>query len=253
MPLGAQQEADLKVFVLGPARSGTSATYFALQRVFGLAGDGESHVVPAFQRVIFTFAKYCEQFNGSDGVMARRLDPDQFRSYIIKFLREFYAQTYADGSFVDKTPGAEAIAGIPLIQEAFPGARIIVTRRTGVEVVQSHVRKFGVSVADACRAWSASMEALRRVRLMSSDFLEIDQYDLANAPRAISSQIADYLLVTEKAADLADFIGANIIDRYSDHNWSERMRLSDVAWTDQEKQVFIEICGDQMEQFGYAM
>ena len=243
----------LKVFVLGPARSGTSVMYFALQRIFGLPGDGESHVVPAFQRIIFTFARYCEQFGESDGVLARRLDPGELRMYIIGYLRDFYDRMYSDGSFVDKTPGAEAIAGIPLIQEAFPEARIIVTRRTGIEVVQSHVRKFGVGVADACHAWSASMEAIRRVRLTSAGLLEIDQHELAKAPSVSSAQIAAYLRFPEKAAELAAFIAANPIDRFSDHDWNERLRLADVAWTEQEKGIFTEICGGQMDEFGYPM
>lgn len=243
----------LKVFVLGPARSGTSITYFALQRVFGLPGDGESHVVPAFQRVVFTFARYCEQFGKSDGVLARRLDPRQFRAYVIGYLRDFYDQIYADGNFVDKTPGAEAIAGVPLIQEVFPEARIIVTKRTGIEVVQSHVRKFGVGLVDACHAWSASMEALRRVRLSSKNILEIEQHELATTPIAISIQIAAYLQYPDKAGELAAFFGANLTDRFSDHDWSERLLISDTSWTDEERQTFTEICGGQMKEFGYPM
>jgi Sulfotransferase family len=243
----------LKVFVLGPARSGTSITYFALQGILGLPGDGESHVLPAFQRVVFTFARYCEQFGKSDGVLARRLNPSQFRAHVIAYLRDFYDQIYVDGSFVDKTPGAEAIAGVPLIQEAFPEARIIVTKRTGIEVVQSHVRKFEVSFADACHAWSASMEALRRVRLSSGNILEIDQHELAIAPRVISIQIAAYLQCPEKTGDLTAFFGANLTDRYSDHDWSERLIISDMSWTDEEKQTFTDICGGQMKEFGYPM
>ena len=243
----------LKVFILGPARSGTSVTYFALQKILGLPGDGESHVVPGFQRVVFTFARYCEQFGETDGVLARRLDSGKFRLYVIGYVRDFYDRMYADGSFVDKTPGAEAIAGVPLIQEAFPEARIIVTKRTGIEVVQSHVQKFGVGHSDACCAWSASMEALRLIRLSSANFLEVEQHELANAPGTISTQIAAYLRFPGKAEDLAKFFVANQIDQFSDRDWSKRLRLSDVPWSDQERHNFIEICGRQMDEFGYPM
>lgn len=243
----------LKVFILGAARSGTSVTYFALQSIFGLPGDGESHVVPGFQRAVFTFAKYCEQFVEFDGVLARRLDSGQFRTHVVAYLRDFYGRIYTDGSFVDKTPGAEAIAGVPLIHEAFPQARIIVTRRTGIEVVDSHVRKFGVDLADACRAWSASMEALRLVRQSSGNLLEIEQHELANAPDVISAKIAARLGFPEKSADLSTFFGANLTDRFSNHDWSRRLLLADVAWTNQEKQTFMDICGRQMEEFGYPV
>jgi Sulfotransferase family len=241
----------LKVFILGPARSGTSVMYYALQKIVGLPGDGESHVVPGFQRVIYTFARYCEQFGEADGVLARRLDPGQFRSHVIGYLRDFYDRTYTDGNFVDKTPGAEAIAGVPLIQEAFPHARVIVTRRTGIEVVQSHVRKFGVNFVDACRAWSASMEALRRARFAATNLLEIEQHELANAPGIVSDKIATCLERPDKAGELAAFFCNSSIDRHSDHDWSRRLLLADVPWTDEEKRMFSEICGRQMDEFGY--
>jgi hypothetical protein len=224
-----------------------------MQGILGLPGDGESHVVPGFQRVVFTFARYCEQFHTAGGVLARHLDPDEFRCHVIGYLREFYQRTYEGNSFVDKTPGAEAIAGVPLIREAFPDARILVTRRTGVEVVQSHVKKFRVEFADACRAWSASMEALRCVRLSSTGFLEVEQHDLANAPGAAATQIAACLGLPEKAGDLADYFAANVTDRYSDHDWSRRLLLSDVPWTWEEKFIFKDICGKQMDDFGYPM
>ena len=50
-----------------------------------------------------------------------------FRDYVIRYMRDFYAKTFPAGAFADKTPGAEAIAGAPLIRLAFPEARIILT------------------------------------------------------------------------------------------------------------------------------
>ena len=44
-PNAARKSAvPLKVFIVGPARSGTSITYMLMRRVFFLPGRGESHV-----------------------------------------------------------------------------------------------------------------------------------------------------------------------------------------------------------------
>lgn len=245
--------SGLKVFVLGPARSGTSILYYALQKVFSLPGEGESHIMPGFQRVVFTFARYCEQFNGAEGVLARQLDATAFRTHVIEYLQQFYAGTFPDGNFVDKTPGAEAIAGLPLIREAFPDAKVIVTRRSGIEVVQSHIRKFGTKFSEACEAWSAAMEAIRQVKASRSDFLEIEQHELVNSRDLICAKLATHLDAPEKLGELDAFLAENKVDRVSDHDWRIRLRLAEVAWDAAEKETFMRICGAQMEKFGYAL
>jgi hypothetical protein len=71
-----------------------------------------------------------------------QLRTPSFKAAIIDYARAFYQNAHPDGSFVDKTPGAEAILGAILIREIFPRSRIILTRRTGIEVVQSVQKKF---------------------------------------------------------------------------------------------------------------
>lgn len=243
----------LQVFILGPARSGTSAMFYAMQKVFGLDGEGESHIMPGFQRVVYTFARYAEGFRGAEGVMANRLDQRGFRKLVVEHVRTVYGEIFPGGRFVDKTPGAEAIAGVPLIRECFPAARIIVMRRSGIEVVQSHVKKFSAGVEESCRAWAASMQAIRQIQRTNSDILELEQRDLANAPGAVSAQVAAYLDHSEKMGELGAFFEANKTDSVSEHAWGTRLLLADVPWTDQERATFQEVCGAHMEEFGYPM
>jgi hypothetical protein len=242
---------DLKVFILGPARSGTSAMFYAMQTVFGLDGDGESHIMPGFQRVVFTFARYAEGFRGAEGVMANRLDPYAFRQLVMGHVRIIYGQMFPGGAFVDKTPGAEAIAGTPLIRDCFPQARIIVMRRSGIEVVQSHIKKFGAGFEESCRAWAASMGAIREIQGIAQDVLELDQHDLANAPEDSAAQVAAYLGHSESMSELATYFETNRMDSVAEYKWGTQSRLADMRWTDQEKQMFQDICGWQMEAFGY--
>src|SRR5439155_1883997 len=107
-------------------------------------------------------------------------------------------QKYPQGSWVDKTPGAEALVGAPLIRETFPSAKLICTKRAGIEVVQSFRQKFSSEFEAACQAWALSMNALLKVRGSYPDILEIDQFDMTNAPDAVAERVTDYLGAPEK-------------------------------------------------------
>lgn len=227
--------------------------YYAMRQVLGLPGPGESHVIPAFQRVVHGFWMYCDSLRNQEGVLARRLDFGDFRRHTLDYVRSFYATNFPDGSFVDKTPGAEAIAGAQLIRLAFPDARIIVTRRGGLEVVQSYRRKFQADFTDACRAWSICMTAIEQMRPLVPDQMEIEHYELAMQTDAVTQRLAAYLGRPECAADLAAFFRGNRTDRLSDHDWNRRLTLDAMDWTDAQKQIFRTTCGPQMERFGYTM
>lgn len=239
------------VFILGSPRSGTSITYYAMREIFGLPGRGEGHVLPIFQRVLHEHWKYAQDFAKRDGTLAQSLDHTTFRAGIIEYLRGFYAARYPGGGFVDKTPGAEAILGAPLIRATFPGARILLTRRTGIEVVQSYRRKFDAGFADACRSWAACMTALQRTREAKVEILELDQFDYTNAPREVAAEIAAFLGQPDRAAPFATFLAERRTDQISGHDWRQRLTLADVDWSGEERQVFEEMCGPAMRAFGY--
>src|SRR4030088_1094132 len=151
--------ANLQVFILGSARSGTSITYYAMHEILGLPGTGESHVIPIFQRIIHSFYTHQQSFQDPE-VLAQRLNTADFRRYILDYIRTFYQSAYPTSCWVDKTPGDEAIFGAPLIRQAFPLAKLICTKRSGVEVVESFRAKFSAPFETACHAWAGAMSAL---------------------------------------------------------------------------------------------
>lgn len=242
-----------RVFILGPARSGTSVLFLALHEVFGLNGEGESHVIPAFQRAVHSFAMYREGLNGAAPVLAHALDIRAFRRHVIDYIRHFYDEVFAGGGFVDKTPGAEAIAGAALIREAFPEALIIITRRNGIEKVQSHVRKFHSDFEQACLAWTACMQAIEEVRPVVPDLLEIEHRDLVTAPEQVANRLAFRLRRPDRAGALADFLRNNRIDSLSQQGWGQPLTLGSVDWDEAGKQIFRRICGPAMQRFGYTL
>ncbi len=241
------------VFVLGSARSGTSITYFALRKACGLQGRGESHVLPIYQRMLHQFHTYHTGFDQATGVLATRLDTRELREHLIPFIRAFYARNYPSDRWVDKTPGGEAVTGIPLIRAIFPDARIIILKRNGIEVVQSFRSKFQANIDSALKSWAHCMEIIARAAEAHADALLLDQFDIANTPQEAASAIATLLGEPDKAAAIAAHFAANEVDRHTSHSWSRRLTLADVDWSEAEKARYREVCGPMMQHFGYAM
>ena len=243
---------NLQVFILGPARSGTSITYYAMREIFGLPGDGESHVIPIFSRILHIFYTHQQSFRDAEmEVLAQRLDTADFRRHIIHYLRAFYGSAFPEGCWVDKTPGDEAVFGALLVQQAFPSAKLICTKRTGVEVVQSFRTKFSASFETACHAWAGAMSALFTMREAGLDLLEIDQFDIANSPKEVAREITHYFSLPEKGSALAEFFRNKRIDQLSSHDWRRRLTIADTDWSDDERTLFAKTCGELMQKFGY--
>ena len=173
------------------------------------------------------------------GVLAGDLDTREFREALYRFLRDFYLKIYKADSFVDKTPGAEAIRGCDFILGTFPEARIILLQRNGIEVVNSFQSKFGASFEDACNAWQQVVTATREV--------------LSNAPEMIADRICSYLDSRQLTNQLATFFSERRVEQQSTHDWRHRLTLADVGWSDAQKDVFVRICGAQMGLLGYSM
>jgi len=245
---------NLQVFILGPARSGTSITYYAMREVFDLPGTGESHVIPIFARIIHSFYSHLESFRDTQtDVLARSLDTADFRRLILQYIRGFYQSVYPDERWVDKTPGDEAIFGALLIRQAFPSAKLICTKRSGVEVVESFRVKFSSSFETACHAWAGAMNALLAMREVSPGILEVDQFDMANSPAMVAQQIADHLDMPGRKDALTEFFRDKRTDQLSSHDWRQRLTTVDAGWTDEERGIFARLCSELMHKFGYPI
>lgn len=244
---------NLKVFIVGSPRSGTSITYYAMREIVGLPGYGESHVFPIFQRLIHDFYQYAQGFAGQTDIAASRLDTRLMKTSMFAHLHDFYARLYRDGNWVDKTPGGDGIRGIPVILEAFPDAKIIIARRTGIETVNSIMKKFSVPFDNACTIWSVAAQEIVRIRGLGMKVLEIDQFDMTNDPIGTGQRIGLFLDKADKAGALAEFFSSRRTDQLSQHNWTRRVTLDATNWSDADKATFKQICGAMMSEFGYPI
>ncbi len=244
---------SLKVFIVGSPRSGTSVLLRAMQNVFGLPAHGESHVIPAVGQSIYKLRAYYERFKDEAAdLLIRQLPIERIEAALVGEIRAFYASIYGEAGWADKTPSDEAVHSAPLIRKIFPDARIIVTRRNGIEVVESYRRKFGTPFRDACENWARVMDGIALLRQECSDILEVDQFDLANTPDVVGGHIAGYLGRSELGPRLAAFLASNREDRLSTHDWRERLTLDDVEWTADERESFVHICGPLMRANDYS-
>jgi hypothetical protein len=243
-----------KLFVLGAARSGTSAMFSALTDVLGVPGFGESHVIPAFQRMVYQLRLYTDLFAAQDeDIMIKRMDRPDLEHALHQYARNFYWTTFDGKGFVDKTPTGEAIYGAPLIEEIFPDSHLIVMRRTGIEVVKSFRLKFAADFTKACRAWAEAMTGILHARPLCTRMMEVDQFEMANSPFETGHTLATWLGRPDKADALARYFASTRVEKSSTHDWSQRLTLSDVDWSPQEKDIFVRTCGPMMDAFGYAM
>jgi hypothetical protein len=242
----------LKVFIVGAPRSGTSILFLALNKVLTLPGFGESHVMPAFQRMIHQFRLYHNTLkNVNEEVLIKHLSRSSLETYLFEYVRDFYIKEHKSGSCVDKTPTDEAAHGLPLVETIFPDAKLIATKRTGVEVVNSYVRKFHSSFPDACATWANTMLGIRLARGQCRNLLEVDQFDIANDPHGTATRIVQHLGRPTFAGPLGAFFAAERVEKSSTHDWSGRLTLADVDWTTEQKRQFVQICGTEMRNFGY--
>ncbi len=244
----------LKIFVLGAARSGTSAMFSALTDVLELPGFGESHVIPAFQRMIYQLRVYVELFKQNpEDIMIKRMGSSGIEALLHQYARDFYWTSYDGAGFVDKTPTGEAIFGGPLLEEIFPDAHLVVMRRTGIEVVTSFRIKFSSAFEEACQAWADAMSGILRARPICRRMMEIDQYEMANAPLITGRKLAQFLGRMDKADALGRYFASTRVEKSSTHDWSQRQTLDDVNWSLQDKETFLRICCPMMDAFGYPM
>ena len=250
---------DLKVFIVGVARSGTSALWDATRQVFRLQGHGESHVVPALQKAIHPLRKYFEKLDDnqdpldSQDILARQFDfRNRIEETLFGYVREFYVDAYEGASWIDKTPSDDAVQAAPLIEALFPDARLIVTKRTGIEVVRSQLKKFGSDFEDVCEMWTQGMKELIKVRSECRNVIEVDQFDLASNPRAVAKVVATHLGKPEYAEALGEILADRKENNFSAHP-GQRATLDDVDWTEEQKEMFFNICGYMMVKFGYPI
>jgi hypothetical protein len=247
-----------KVFIAGAPRSGTSVLLYAMKDVFGLPGHGESHVMPVFNRMLRVSSSYLTAVESAGprvvkNLLVRELSRQAIEEHLFRFVRDFYGAKFPAGSWVDKTPGGEGVLALQFAARVFPDARLIVTKRNGIEVVASHIKKFNASFDKACAIWNNTMDAVIRIQSECRNLLVVDQYDFNNSAGRVATEIALHVGMPEKAQELAAYLLQERVEHSSEYDWSKRMRLADTSWSGEQKETFLAVCGNTMKSLGYEL
>jgi hypothetical protein len=245
------------VFVLGSARSGTTAMMLALRQSGRYAGYNEGHLLPLFARLHGVVMNHYGRSaaNAVPGIntlianVPAQMVTDALQSAFISIIRA----TFPSGFWLDKTPGPDMIKAVPLLRKIWPEARYIFMKRRPVDNIESRRRKFPtINFRDHCRLWADSMMSWHAIRdELAGVSLEVDQVQLAREPERTAADVATLLNLTEKetAALLASFKKDR--PQRTGVDFTHIVDLGSVDWTAEERAAFQEICAEPIELFDY--
>lgn len=256
------------IFVVGPARSGTTIVGEAIRDGGGLPGFHEGFLfTTAYLFLTAIDARWdligpgVEHFR-EDGRESRssrralvRFDYDAFRAHV---LRHFHELSTAAGetTWVDKTPDVYMLHAMPILASAYPRARIVFVRRNGIDVVRSRLRTHQeMAFEESCRDWATIMLGWMSLRdHLEGRAVEVEQRDVAVAPEEVARSLGAFLdFDDDQTAGIARAFATRHPGRTSTRDPQERPALGDTSWSAEQRAAFRTICGGAMTLFGYRM
>jgi hypothetical protein len=255
MPLA--DESQFPVFILGPARSGTSAVAMALLKSGQYEGLGEGHLLPLALRLIHQCHLYYDERSGaaSGQTLLGGVPIACFERLVRRGFVQLMRSTYRSGYWIDKTPTAEMVYAAPLLAEIWQNGRFILLKRRLIENLMSRVRKFPhESTRRHYVDWAAVMEAWLEVRpRLERVSFEVESLELATNPREMGAKIAKFVgLSSSEAAD--KLIRSLSVDRpeWTDAKFGTVHSLEHLGLSEAELHDMKQICAPVMSSYGYS-
>ena len=135
-------ETQLPLFILGPARSGTSVITLALLESASYVGTGEGHLLPLAHALVSAIDRYYQRHAHDPNTMLGRVPIDAFQKLIRRSFVKLSADLFPTARWLDKTPTVEMVRASVLMKEIWPNARFIFMKRRVIENVLSRLRRF---------------------------------------------------------------------------------------------------------------
>jgi hypothetical protein len=248
-------DQQFPVFILGPARSGTSALALALLKTRRYEGFGEGHLLPLALELLQTAHKHYDAYAAreKEDTFIRKVPVRTFERMVRRSFIQLTRTAFPTGFWIDKTPTIEMVRAAPLMREIWPNARFIFIKRRVIENVISRLRKFPQdSLEEHYMDWHGVMQAWLDVRHALKDVsIEVDHLDLARMPADVSSKLSGFLGLTgDQAQKLADSLAGDRPEQTSD-NFAAVHTLEDLNLADEERERLINQCNPVMAALGY--
>jgi hypothetical protein len=247
------------VFVLGGARSGTTALCLALNQGTRYHGFSEGHVFDLATRLVnainahFEFKAQWMPAKAAAGYQIGLTHHSRVHTEMLEMLRRL-SSGFTSPFWFDKTPTYQMIASVPTVAQAWPNARFIYMRRRGLENVCSRLRKFPkTTFPDNCKDWRIIMKGWRLAReMVPGRYLEIDQYDLAKDPETAAARVGT--LLDLEPSEVKAFAEIIRFQRPEATGSAESIfgDLSELNWSTEQIETFRELCGLEMAEYGYS-
>ena len=261
-----QQLTQDPIFIIGPARSGTTWVYDIMTTHPLVAGIYESWLFTPQHGIgsLFTEAHWPISRSGLGNFIPRESVLQYNRELIIKIMS--HAIQPGHEYLVEKSPSH--IYAIPLIQEFFPRARFICVLRDGRDVavsVRAAARSwmkawkdsFGRSIRFSALAWKNAIRKARHdAALLGDRYLEIRYEEIHRDPIAAYQTLFDFCQIPYEESLLEVILQSTDFNsnyKAGENKFRRGGRVGDwkrsLSFID--KIIFKQIAGDMLIELGY--
>jgi hypothetical protein len=253
-----EDAAQFPVFVLGAARSGTSAVAQALLKTGYYAGHEEGHVLALMAQQMKTIQDYYDA-NGEETLASRdttlaRIPKEYFINAVAESFKALVPNLWKNKHWIDKTPNGQMIAASPLFLQLWPNSRFIFMKRRPLENIVSRMRKFPqLSFEAHCADWASVMTTWTATKYqLGARAIEVEQFELATRPEPTAARLIGFLQLPPAVAAL--FRQTLLVERpeRTSQSFADPLTLQTLDWTDGQRSVFQKICGPLMREHGYT-
>jgi hypothetical protein len=251
-----QLQQQTPLFILGAARSGTSALQAAIVRSSDYLGFDEGHVLPLIRNLrsaVFQFYMANEKRLQEPTALAA-IAEEYWQGALMNLSRRMFYHLFGDRKWVDKTPSPAMIDEVPFLSSCWPKAKFIFAKRRGIEVIESRRRKFPkLPFRASCSEWKTCMQTWHAVRhMLDGRFIEVDQLETARSPDAVAHRLAQFLALPAEQTHRLESALRELHPEKTQSANDTTLSVEGLDWSDADKQFFVEECGAIMKECGYS-
>ncbi len=247
------------IFIIGSARTGTSALVHALKNGADIAGYNEGHYLTMMHALIKTAVDHVvmqKNKNKSGLVMMSHITADHVVQDIMEMMKKRMEATFS-GKIVwlDKTPDGPMLRLIPYLILMWPNARFIYTKRRAMENVVSRLKKFKhLDFKQNCERWVMSMDLWQKMKhhIPENQRIEIDQYDMSLKPGFVAERLGTFLgLGKKEVRGIAETLGGTRVE-FTGGDEEHPKGLHELGWTSEQIDIYNALCKDLNRAYGYS-